>query len=197
MKSWLLGPVLVLALVFLPGCGSLSSPTQTTLSQTSLLAVQTIGLFAKGVEDLADAKVITVKEAHQILDPTKDVVKTIKAGNQNTVALFQQLMVDLNKLPFAGKLQGLIFAAQVGMGLVRPPATAGFAGGNMDGSAVVSLVMTFLPAILGFIKRRRDETGQDPTVDEIKAHVIAEADVILADIDGWEARNPVPADDGA
>lgn len=193
MKSWLLGSVLAFAFVVAPGCGAISTPTQTTLSKDSLLAVQTLGLFAKGVENLADAKIISVKEAHQVLDPTKEVVKTIKAGNTNTVALVQQLLTDINTLPFAAKLQGLIFTAKLGLGLVKP-STAGFAGGDINPENIVGLVAMFLPSLLGFMKKRREETGQDPTLEELKAHVVAEADSVLADIDSWEALNPVPPD---
>lgn len=175
-------------LLAIPACGSLSTQSQTTLAKDSIIALEALQVLVKGVEKSADDKVISVKEAHQVLDIVKPAVQLIKASNTNAVETIKVVLADIQKLPFASKIEGLLFGLGLAAGAVKPTSA------GLDAVAVTSLISTFLPGILAFIQRRREESGQDPTLEELKAHVLLSADELTADIDNWEALNPVPPD---
>lgn len=175
--------LVVVAFVVCAGCGNLSTPAQKTLDDKALLGVQTLGTMSKGVEALADSKIITNHEAHLALDKIKVMVGLIKAGNTDTVTGVNEVIKDLQMLPFAAKLDKLLFAAKIA---ITPVSSSQ----QIDGQGIINLVQLFLPAVMGFIQKRRALTGQDPSHEEMKQLIAKEADTVLTDIDVYEMLHP-------
>jgi predicted proteasome-type protease len=161
-----------------------SRPADVRHAQEVLTSVRVAGVLAKGIEASADAKLITVPEAHQALDIVKAAVKTLKASNGGAFATMEEALTQIGKLPFASKIQRYLEAARLGLVVVNT-------AGTIPVDAITQVVFTMLPSIMAFIKKRREESGEDPTLEEVQAHVAAEADAVVLDIEGWEAKNPV------
>lgn len=176
-----------IALLAAPACASHAKPNHET--QDVLLAVQSLGLLANGIEATAEAGTITIAEAHQGLDIINAGVMTLKATNSGAKATLSKALEEIGKLPYAAKIKVYLDTANIVLQQVSGAAT-------IDVTEIIAIGQAFLPGLLAFIRKRREAGLADPTEEELKAHIAAEADAVAADINLWKAAHPVPASAG-
>ncbi len=193
LLSFLIAGGLLCGAMTLTGCAGHTPAPQShdiTLAKDAAAAIDALGVIAKGIESLADSKTITVAQGHQALDIIKAAVKTIRATNSGVYATLSTALEQLGALPFAAAYKSYLDdgrLALAGLEALRGSVT-------IDETAIVGLVQTFLPSIIGLFAARRRDDLPDPTLEELQAHVAAEASTVLAGIENWEAKNPVRND---
>lgn len=91
--------ILLVAALTLPAfsCATSKNP-QVRVIQNADSVVTVLGTFSHAVENAADTKLITVAQAHQILDGVKAAVKTIEATPQGQYAVATAALTNIESV---------------------------------------------------------------------------------------------------
>jgi hypothetical protein len=121
MSRWLSLVPLILAL---SACATNPAvPRAVQLRQEVLTAIDALEVLAKGIEAAVEAKppLLTNNQANDVWDVEKAAVRILKATNQNAYAVLAQVLVELEKLPFAEKIRPYISVARLSLAALSPP----------------------------------------------------------------------------
>lgn len=114
---------LLTSTILIGGCASNPAvPKDVQVKQDVALAIDALGVFAKGVEALADATppVITREQAFVALDIDRAAVLVLRNANLGAYAVLKEVLDQVGKLPFADKIRKYIDIARITLAALTP-----------------------------------------------------------------------------